>query len=229
METTSICTSCMNRSTFLEMALPTWINQPVNNIIVLDWSSRESIKPIIDKNQNGKVILAVVSGKEFFNKSKTDNLKARLTKFHDSKYFLSIDCDVIIKDGFFENHPMLDLCFFSGDIDNKTHGTHLISYENFMKVNGHNEALEGWGWDDVDFYRRLRSSVKWQRFTRGFLEHIPHDDSIRVENYPIKDKLESWDRNKHIKNSVVWGLDRVQEPQEITLYYPDNKIVKVII
>ena len=226
----TIITTCMNRSKFLELTLPTWVNQPIKEIIVLDWSSKESIKPIIDKYQNGKIILARVEGKEFFSKSKAQNLVHRLTQLNKADYILAIDCDIMLGTGFIEAHPMNDTIFYSGAGNigdsfpiRSTTGTNLISYANFLQVGGYNESMEGWGFEDSDFISRLKTILEHKYFDPNLIKHINHSNYLRSENYKTKDIYDSYYLNECFSRDPI----NIYEKQDVILYYPNGDVKKI--
>ena len=52
----SLITAVKNRSEKLEKILPNWLSFPeINEIIIVDWDSDNSIEPIIQKYQNEKI------------------------------------------------------------------------------------------------------------------------------------------------------------------------------
>ena len=58
----SLITAVKNRQETLEVALQTWLTHvQIDEIIIVDWGSDESLIPLVQKYQNGKIILAVVS------------------------------------------------------------------------------------------------------------------------------------------------------------------------
>lgn len=221
----SMWNTCMNRSQFLEQSLPSWVNQPVKEIIIIDWSSRESIKPIIDNNQNGKILLVRVNGKQYFNKSKAHNLASRILMLNKPEYFFGIDCDVILNNDIFKHHQLTNSSFYTGPENEETTGTFLVSSESFLKINGFNELMEGWGWEDYDLYNRLKNiGLENKIWNDSFFTNIKHSDIFRTENYEIKDKWQSGMLNKSLSENTVWDASYACEKQDIILYYPNGEI-----
>ena len=54
----------------------------------------------------------------------------------------------------------------------------------FMKINGYDESMKGWGYEDIDFTERLKKlGVPITEIPVKFLNCITHTDSSRFKNY----------------------------------------------
>jgi glycosyltransferase involved in cell wall biosynthesis len=73
-------------------------------------------------------------------------------------------------------------------------GLLLVRRSDLLSVGGYNGRLHGWGWEDQDIIARLTLGAGLQRITQGSAEHVSHDDSARLANYPVVDRWESRDR-----------------------------------
>ncbi len=124
----------------------------------------------------------------------------------------------ILKNGKFQ------FSFFSGDIGKRTRNLRIpvlrdnykssplfsskvrgcnISYwrEDFIKVNGYNEAMEGWGREDSEFILRvLNKGIQGKRLRYGgIVYHLYHPESSK-SNLEDNDKIQQ----KTIKEKLVW-------------------------
>jgi hypothetical protein len=89
-------------------------------------------------------------------------------------------------------------------IDNEEdveHGTRqapgllLTRRDDFLRINGYNGQLHGWGWEDQDMIARLTLGAGLTRIQRGVVTHLSHGDAERIAHYPpVKDRWESRDR-----------------------------------
>jgi hypothetical protein len=184
----SLFTACKNRLDNLEEALQTWIQFPeIDEIIIVDWSSDQSLKPLIEKYQNGKITLAVVPGQPKWILSLACNLAARLTSF---TRLLKVDADIKILPGFFEKHILKPSIFFTGnwikrrnENERYLNGSVYLFREDFFKVNGYNEYIKFYGWDDSDLYERLcLSGLKKIDIDNDTLHHIPHSHRTTLQD-----------------------------------------------
>lgn len=178
----SVFTCCKNRAENLEKALQTWIkHKEIDEIVICDWGSDESLKPMVDKYQNGKIKLAIATNQPKWILSHAYNLSARMTSYN--KIF-KIDSDIKINDGFFDKHKLKSGIYYAGNWEkakdpNQVHlnGMNYINRSDYFKVNGYNEFIKMYGWDDDDFYTRLcDSGLKRVDLDLDTLYHIPHDN-----------------------------------------------------
>ena len=68
---------------------------------------------------------------------------------------------------------------------------HRLDYE---KIGGFNENFRGWGGEDADFYDRLEKAGNERTVVLNitdFIQHLDHNDELRVENHDIKDMNKS--------------------------------------
>jgi hypothetical protein len=73
-------------------------------------------------------------------------------------------------------------------------GLLLVRREDFLRVNGYNARLHGWGWEDQDMIGRLTLGADLERIMEGRAVHLSHNDAARVGHYPIADRWESRDK-----------------------------------
>jgi hypothetical protein len=73
-------------------------------------------------------------------------------------------------------------------------GLLLVRRENFLRINGYNGRLHGWGWEDQDMIARLTLAAGLERILEGEALHLSHSDEARVAHYPMADRWESRDR-----------------------------------
>jgi len=182
----SIFTAIKNRKEHLEQALQTWINLPlVDEIIIVDWSSQQSLINLVDKFQDGRIVLAEVPDQKKWILSHAYNLAARLTT---KNIIFKVDSDIKIYPDFFKYHQLKPGTFFSGYYklardQNEKHlnGTVLLNREDFFNVNGYCEYIQSYGWEDSDFYKRLEKiGIQRKFFDLNTLFHIEH--GTRHEN-----------------------------------------------
>lgn len=208
----SLITAIKNRKDTFEEALQTWVtHEQIDEIIIVDWDSDESLIPLVQKYQNGKIILAIVKDQPKWILSQAYNLAARLSL---KTNILKMDADIKILPGFFEKHVLKPGIFYTGNYrlgrhENDTHlnGLSYLSREDFFKINGYNEFIKHYGWDDTDLFSRLESmGLKRLDFDVTSLHHIEHqartinqDPSKYLSN--ISD--EEWARHNILANRYI--------------------------
>ncbi len=74
-------------------------------------------------------------------------------------------------------------------------GLLMVHKNHFIKINGYNGRLFGWGWEDQDIICRLTLAANLKRFIFGSALHISHDSHSRMQSYNnFSDRWESRDR-----------------------------------
>lgn len=176
----SLCTASMNRTKNLLSSLESWLKFPeINEIIIIDWSSE---KPLIDSLthiDDNRIKIFRVEGQINYSCSKANNLAVNLARYDR---ILRIDADVIINKGFFENHRYRKGKYWSGnwkDVENKSdkhlNGTLLFRKEEFQQINGYDERVIKYGWEDEEFLNRLvQRGLTRESFDYRYLTHQDH-------------------------------------------------------
>ena len=186
----SLFTAIKNRHDNFEEVLQSWLmHKQISEIIIVDWDSEKSLAPLIQKYQDGRIILAEVKNQPKWVLSHAFNLSARLTT---RNRLLKMDADVKIMPSFFKCHDLKPGNFYCGNWqnrrnDNEKHlnGTVYLYRDDFITVNGYNEFIKTYGWDDTDLYKRLQElGLKRNDFEYDTLFHIPHNKRIIHQDKP---------------------------------------------
>ncbi len=215
----SLTTTCMDRNDFLEESLETWVQFDFGEIVIIDWSSKESLRDIVSKYPNKKIKLVEVKNEDYYHYSRARNFKVKMTELD---YVMSIDCDVKLKKNLFDNIELKKDTFYTTVIDNPITGiigTSIIPREMYFSVNGCNEKMSCWGSEDIDLYKRLIGNG----FNRKMLNplevsHIEHGDELRIKNTKSKDKWRSNSKNNLIAELYEndTDLSQIIEDYEVT-------------
>jgi len=191
----SVFTVCKNRNDHLIEILKSIIHfDQIDEIVVVDWSSDEPLRPIIEQFKSSKIVLAEVPGQKHFLRCHSLNLAARLTT-RDT--LLRLDADVQVTSDFFSTYSIPENSFYAGKNEQARNqneygltGLIYVKRKDFFEVNGYNEYLTTWGWEDTDLYQRLADTgLNWIGIDYDFFSHIPHEG--RFSNLPrLFDDLE---------------------------------------
>lgn len=141
---------------------------------------------------------------EYFNKSRAINFGVSLS---NSTRVLVCDADVRVS--------LETLTFLASQVQNNSAfalkeviessdgsrrrglGIIALSTSDFKKIHGHNGEFEGWGYEDVDFIRRLKTNgIAVEEV--GYGTHLSHSDHERTRNYATTNKLASKKLNQEI-------------------------------
>ena len=179
----SVISAVRNRTARLQANLPTWLDDPgIDEIVVVDWGSDELIKVEWPRTR-----IVRVEAKEW-NWEMALNLAAQVAR---GDVLLQLDVDYRICRDFVATHvPYINngksfAAGYSGDArsENERHlaGLLMVDRRDFEAVGGYNEGLRGYGYGDQDIVKRLRS----MRLTRYGVDldrvsHVPHGDEMRL-------------------------------------------------
>lgn len=196
----SLVACCMNRHETLRQTLPTWLDLPhVNEIVIVDWSSTT---PLIDLVHNvtrdRRVKVIRVENEKDWILSRAYNLAIGATSRED---ILRTDCDYRIERGFVRAH-VLNIesegasssknrlsHFYAGNYnrarnENEVHlnGAMFIRRKDFVQVGGYDERIQTYGWDDEDLYDRLaKAKVEKRDINYDHVKHVAHNDVSRTQ------------------------------------------------
>lgn len=215
MSLVTIVTTCMGRLAHLQRSLPTWVRQPGASVVVVDHSCPEGAGDWVEACHPGVAVVRM-PGRARFNASAARNAGARVA---DSPWLAFIDADVLLPEGFAARvFPLLEAGAYWRPDDRLPDlmGTVLVPREAFEAAGGYDEALEGWGNEDGDLYRRLKWTGLGRRtFPAAGIEAIRHGDAERMAHAEIQDRNVSWLVNRTYLEAK-WGLDRIgDEPLDL--------------
>lgn len=184
----SIVTTCKGRLAFLKRALPQMLATGLPTIVV-DFDCPQGTRGFLAENHPA-VRVAAVDDKPGFNAAMARNVGAQSST---SDMILFLDCDVVLSDafaGFLDETEFSDHAFFTCDLSvQDLTGSCLVSRSWFDRIGGYDEMFTGWGYEDVDLYRRLEArGLQHRFFPPRLMAAIPHSDAIRLEFRGIGNK-----------------------------------------
>jgi SAM-dependent methyltransferase len=198
----SIITVCVDRWEFLRRSLPTWRDIPNVARIVVATYDFDTVPDWL----SGVTLLSIDAPQ--FHRTRALNAAAMYTLETDKPtYLLFIDSDVLVKDPLVFHRPIerilapdyvLDSDFAIPQLkrhlvdaddpengDRGKRGTHAVRSELFAGINGFDQRLKGWGFDDLNLYARYRTaSSNHAVYERELLDHQPHGDQLRSSQNP---------------------------------------------
>ncbi|WP_298334811.1 tetratricopeptide repeat protein [uncultured Erythrobacter sp.] len=184
----SVVTCARNRTDNLLRALPSWLAyQAVNEVIIVDWTSLEPVDEAL-KNagfSDPRIKVIRIEDETRWILSTAFNAGFRTASYDK---ILKADADIILGDGFFDKNQLKEGSFVAGDWRDAEPGQEFIngffyvSRDDLMSVNGFNEFITTYGWDDDDLYDRLEEAgCKRISVDVSTITHLPHDDVARLE------------------------------------------------
>jgi len=195
----SFCTTCMNRLHHLRHTLIRNIsdNQDYQNIefVLLDYNSNDGLSEFISKNfskdiATGKLKYYRTEEPDGYNMSHSRNMAFKLAS---GEVVCNIDADNFTGRGF---ASYVNRCFINNrlvfltthnipGVKNDVLGRICVKKEDFQAVNGYDERMLHYGFDDIDFANRLEAKGlrKIQIESSDFLRAIEHTNHERMNNY----------------------------------------------
>jgi len=192
-----ILITIMNRTKNLLAYFDTWVQQNLlDGIIIVDWSTYDGNQSTIESFLSNysyypptlkSVILVRIDGEKDFYRTVAQNLGASFCNFNK---ILKLDSDISLKKDFFVAHPLLENEFYVGDWklardenEKYTHGNIYLNTRDFFNINGYDERIRSYGWDDSDFTQRLELSGLKKKFLNiDYTYHNPHSNFNRICN-----------------------------------------------
>jgi len=177
----SIVTTCKGRLAFLKRTLAAMLDTGLP-VTVVDFDCPEGTRGFLTAH-HPEVRVAAVDGQPDFNPAMARNIGA-LNCTGDMILFL--DCDTVLSEGFIkflDETELSDDAFFTCGLSvQDLTGACLVPRRRFERIVGYDETFTGWGYEDVDLYRRLEARDLQQRiFPPGLMTAIPHSDAMRLE------------------------------------------------
>jgi hypothetical protein len=205
----------MNRSASLRWALPSWLAQPeVEEIVLVDWGSSSPLHLDLADFTDVRIRFIQVEGPRYWCAARCHNIEIIAAS---GENLLRIDSDVQITPKFFERHPLeRDDLFWTTSWDhcsgNDCHlyGTVYSRRKNFLLVNGYNERLQSYGFEDDDIYHRmLAAGLKRGSADGSTMKHLPHDEASRLchisPEFAVETELQGIMKNNQISIDQPWN------------------------
>jgi hypothetical protein len=183
----SLYVHLMNRNENVQANLPNWLTQKFDEIILLDWSSKDPVASIPNLFDDPRVRVVRVEGQEKFIRTLAQNLATEMAR---NTHVFKCDSDVLFKGDFFVNHALNKGEFWVGDWhqgrdynERHLHGETYYHVDDFFRVNGYDERIMAYGHDDTNLKDRmvLAGMIK-KVFSYNQLHHIHHPQETRATN-----------------------------------------------
>lgn len=212
----SVLCAIKNRSEHLLQSYKSWLLcEGVDEVVIVDWGSDTPICQELEQHEKLKIVQVNPNHTKYWAFGQAYNLAAR---FATSDYLLLMNADEIIID----KKEICELSIPDSDFfyegisweDSRAHGVYFlyISKDNFWSVNGYNELLVGYGYDDVDLKRRLKKSGLTKKTASVKIEHIKHRATHSSwENYLNTEISQhtSWDLSKKLTGIKFKNEDNI--------------------
>jgi hypothetical protein len=208
----------MDRGQMLQEAVPSWLALPdIDEVVIVDWSSRHPVRRTLAPIRDPRVNVVRVEGQRRWIASKSHNLGIRVAS---GDVLLRLDSDYVLEPTFMQEHALPERAFFAGNwrrarTDNERHltGALYIRKQDLLGVNGYNERIVTYGYEDDDLFERLEAAGLTRRdIDLDTIQHLPHDDMLRTRNQDVVNLHAETERNKALAHERPWSTaDRLTE------------------
>ena len=205
----SLVAVCMGRPDTLRKTAQAWLNvRDVDEVILVDWSSKQPLEPVVRSLPQGQRIKVIrVEGEPAWVLSRAYNLAVNASN-HEN--IIRTDCDYRLEPNFVEAHRALMNSdkqskaaeqmtskdakgrgfYYSGNYnnarnENEVHlnGAVFIRRKDFVDIGGYDERIQTYGWDDEDLYNRLGAhGLQKQNISYDHVSHVKHGDGARAQS-----------------------------------------------
>ena len=177
----------MNRNENVRKNLPNWLGQRFDELILLDWSSKEPVAEIPGVFEDPRVRVVRVDGQTQFIRTLAQNLASRMAR---RQRIFKCDSDVEFRGDFFSAHPLQPGEFWVGEWhharnmnERHLHGETYYFIQDFERVNGYDERILSYGYDDSNLKDRMvLAGLRKKVINYDFLHHQKHGDDLRASN-----------------------------------------------
>lgn len=180
-----IVTACMDRHENLLKVLPNWLELEVNEIIIVDWSSRVAIKELISTKiaADKRIKVIRVDGEKEWILTHAYNLGFKYSK---SRFIAKLDCDHIVSSEIFKSIALKEYELYRFNHftqDSGINGAFIICSKLLNRVNSFDERIVTYGFDETDLFRRASEHAKVViQLEERFVCHLIHDKNARTIN-----------------------------------------------
>jgi hypothetical protein len=226
-EHVSLCSQVRNRSEQIKKAVSTWISHSFHEIVIFDWGSDEDLFPYLRDFGDPRISYIRLLEAIPYNLSAAKNAAIRATS---TEWVFYVDADIC----FDENLPNTFLIdpdnFYQGQESTITpiFGSTIFTRSQFNEINGYNENLVGYGYEDTDFFKRLISSGYCNLPMFRGLTHIEHSDVLRGREFDDSDILRTALRNRIRATGSKWGSSNIQKKLRVEIFSVLGRVVKMI-
>lgn len=215
----SVITCSMNREYYLKKVLES--TNKLDNLcehIIVDYSSSKPLSTDLLKINPKSKLVRVVGEKKWWL-SRAYNFAASVAK---GNILLKLDADTLINA---ENinklqHEFLNFNYFGFEF-NKSLGNFLIKKSHFDEINGFNEYIYNWGYDDIDLQKRvsMSNSTKCKVLNgKKYINILNHPDKDRFNtdknDFPSL-SLALHKKNRFIAENTNWDIEKILNYEQL--------------
>lgn len=205
----SIVSTYKNRFNHICQSLPSYLDQDTKvpyEIIVVDYNSPDAVSDYLKSHKTGKIVHAKCCNADGFHISKARNIGAKIAKYN---FVLFVDIDTVFENSMIDYlSSIVNNSFYFAAENSQEHfniingGLICVNKETHEKIYGFDERMHGWGYEDIDYKKRLEKiECFYKEISCDNYSCLAHSDKDRVLYYSLN-KFESWFRNQQISKTI---------------------------
>ena len=185
MKPTSIVCGIRNRNEIFTETLPTWLNFPVQEIVIVDLRDNgcESVWDVVKDIQDNRIKVVQTNYEYCWSHGIAFNLGINVAT---SPFILKLDADYELRHDFFERN-VLEEHEFIQKWTGQGSGLFYLKKSMWKTVNGFDEDMPFWGYNDIDFRNRLiAAGFERKDWVKNTFKHKPHSIDMRASQFGRK-------------------------------------------
>ena len=200
---------CKGRLELLRRMIPKLLAQsdlPDYRVLVVDYGCPDGTFEWCQEQKHPRLdCVKVLDGTDRFNASRSRNCGVRLA---NSQMIVTLDSDCVLGTRSMLRRMVEPLLASEADLshvtltqqDGSIYPAHIcLAYyrDSWLAVGGYDEKMTGWGYEDTDFFDRLKACGHCQELEADHNDFylIDHANNLRVQFYEEKSIDESWREN----------------------------------
>lgn len=223
----SFCITCMNRLSHIQETLPRNIkdNYCLGEVefVLLDYNSSDGLEDWVKSNMENHIKTGILAyyktlDPQTYLRSHSRNIAFKLA---NGQIVCNLDADNFLGKDFaadmISRFSISESIFYTSDLTSPdVYGRVLLLKKDFLDVNGYDESLVGYGFEDLDLFHRLKRKGLTQHyfFNRDYYRAIMHPIEDRVSQEAIStniDKMYLSYNNPNETEVLLFNKDKTYE------------------
>lgn len=190
----TLVAACMNREANLLKVLPSWLDSEADEIIIVDWSSRDELRKSLSEYKDARLKIIRIDGEDQWILTHALNVGLRFAS-HELVY--KLDCDIELSKDFLSFNSIRYGEFIrgfwklgleqGGEGQQYINGTFGAFKTDLRAINYYDERILSYGWDDSDIYTRLSHNLglAGKLIIPSTIRHLKQTKEQRLENQNV--------------------------------------------
>lgn len=190
----SLVSCCMNRNDNLKASLKSWLKLPVDEIVIVDWSSSVPVAETLADIADSRVKIIRVENETRWILTCAFNVGLRFASYQK---VYKLDADIETEEDFIDLNYFDEGEYIRGSWESALaedqldqvyiNGSYGCYKSDLSRIGYYNEHIRTYGWDDSDLYTRLsaKCGLKQKNLVFSSLKHIFQEQEERLKHQDI--------------------------------------------